>query len=307
MGEQPQHLRIATRGSELALAQAAAVGEALRQCHPELSTELVVMTTRGDREKGPLADVGGKGLFTAELEAALRGGRAHLAVHSAKDLPAAMDEDLVIVAVPPREDARDALVSPGGCAAAELPAGARVGTSSLRRSAQVLAMRPDLTIVPLRGNVPTRVRKVLDLRQLDAAVLAMAGLIRLGAHNAHRANIHPLTLQECTPAAGQGALALQCLAASEAAEIVRAIDDAPSRAALEAERAVLRALGAQCNSCLGVHVAPGQGRWMAMGMAARADGSGMIRLREEAPSAAAAGDALLKALLSNGAQELLAS
>ena len=164
-------LRIGTRGSRLALAQARIAADLLCSCHQGLNVEIVPLATRGDRHRGALAPVGGKGLFTAELEAALREGRLDLAVHSAKDLPAAMADDLVIAAVPPRADVRDVLLSRDGTTVADLPAGAWVGTGSLRRRAQLLDLRGDLEITPLRGNVETRVSKVLSDESPLAAVM----------------------------------------------------------------------------------------------------------------------------------------
>src|ERR1035437_8984860 len=168
---------IGTRKSPLAMAQSQWVADALCTLHPGLRVELVPIVTGGDRYVGPLHEAGGKGLFTAELESALREGTIDLAVHSAKDLPGAVAADLAIVAVPAREDARDALVTVSGATVQSIAAGAVVGTSSPRRGAQVLGMRPDVRIVPLRGNVDTRLRKVLEEAQVDATLLAMAGLL----------------------------------------------------------------------------------------------------------------------------------
>lgn len=342
-------LRIATRSSRLAVRQAELVADAIRRPRGGLTIELLPVATRGDRHAGSLSDLGGKGLFTRELEDALRRGQADLAVHSAKDLPATMAEDFVILACPPREDARDAIVRRAGALPAEsagaclpaagrqvppascsiassarqaapsssgsppaalpcLPAGATVGTSSLRRRAQLLALRPDLGIVPIRGNVDTRVRKALDAGEgtVDAVVLAMAGLRRIGLDSACAGRVHPLSVEEVIPAAGQGILAVQALAArADLAEPLAAADDPPSRQALLAERTVVAALGAHCRSCLAVHVARDGGAWRGWAMAARPDGSGMIRLVARGLTAGDAAAALLRDLLDRGGRDLI--
>ena len=230
----PPVIRIGTRGSLLALAQARLVAAAIERTRPPCRAELVPISTKGDRWAGPLDAAGRKGLFTAELEAALRDGRVQLAVHSAKDLPAQMPADLVLAGAPSREDPRDALVTRCGGGLADLPPGAAVGTGSLRRAAQLKALRPDLKIVPIRGNVETRIRKVLDGKSgqlpfsaaengncpdfpLDAVILAMAGLKRSGLLETHKDRIHPFPVEDFVPAAGQGTLALQCTAADAAA------------------------------------------------------------------------------------------
>jgi hydroxymethylbilane synthase len=300
-------IRIATRGSRLALRQSEIVAGALRAAAGEVGVELAAITTRGDRHRGPLAQVGGKGLFTRELEDALRAGRVQLAVHSAKDLPAAMDEDFAIAAVPPRDDPRDAIVSRHG-GLARLPAGARTGTSSLRRRAQLLAARGDLEVVAVRGNVETRLNKALGEPDegLDAVVLAMAGLKRSGLAERHGRFIHPLSVEDFVPAAGQGILAIQALASDSAtAELVAPLDDLQARGALLAERRLLRELGADCHSCVAIHVAPAESGWVARGMAARPDGADRIRLTRPGGSADEAADALLRALCDGGVAELL--
>jgi hydroxymethylbilane synthase len=283
----------------LAMAQSRMVAEAIRLRCPRLDIELVPVITRGDRMAGRLAKAGGKGLFTAELEAALRAGIIDLAVHSAKDIPTAMAEDLMIVAVPARGDPRDALVSRTGLSLSELPTGARVATGSLRRRAQLLAARGDLAIVPIRGNVDTRVGKVLSPHpprddQLDAVVLAMAGLMRSGLAEKHAGDIRPLDAADFVPAAGQGALAVQVAAANrEIAELVSVIDDADSHQAFLAERQVLRALGADCHSCVAVYIFPQAGVWNGFGMVGNSDGTGMIRAQVVADSAELAAGRLI--------------
>ncbi|HOF18844.1 MAG TPA: hydroxymethylbilane synthase, partial [Phycisphaerae bacterium] len=223
----------------------------------------------------------------------------HLAVHSAKDMPAEMPAGLVIAAVPPRADPRDALVSRDGLEPADLPRGARVGTGSERRRAQLLALRADLEIVSLRGNVETRLAAALD-GELDAVVLAMAGLERVGLAREHAARIHPLDAAAFLPAAGQGALAVQAQAGSPAAALAEAIDHRPSHDALQAERAVLTGLGADCHSCVAVHVARDGDVWRARGLSDAA-GSRIVRAEASGESAGAAGRNLLDALMALGA------
>jgi hydroxymethylbilane synthase len=308
----PPFPRIGTRGSPLAMAQARLVAVAIERACPPCRAALVPITTRGDRTAGPLDAVGGKGLFTAELEAALREGRVHLAVHSAKDLPAQMPADLVLAGVPPREDPRDALVTRHGESLADLPPRAAVGTGSLRRAAQLTTIRADLKIVPLRGNVETRVRKLLEDRSdagggaLEAVVLAMAGLKRSGLLETHRERIHALSIEEFIPAAGQGALALQCAAAGAASRAVaERITDADSLAALRAEREVVRALGADCRSCLAVHIRAESGGWRGLAMVAHPDGSDPLRCAAWEAGPAPAAEALLEALRRGGAPDRL--
>jgi hydroxymethylbilane synthase len=303
-----RNLRIATRGSHLALTQTGQVAEMVRHVYPQIATELVAISTRGDRLSGSLADVGGKGLFTMELEDALRAGSVDMAVHSAKDLPAAMDSDFTIAAVPVRQDARDALASRAG-GLDELPPGAMVGTGSPRRRAQLLALRADLHVVAIRGNVETRLKRAVgEAADMDAVVLAMAGLNRGGLTRSYGQYLHPLEIEQVIPAAGQGLLALQAMAErADIAQLLAAIQDADSRLALHAERAVLRGLGAGCQSCLAIHVSRcGQDEWVGLAMVARLDGSGMVRLSCRLDSADAVGRALLAELTNRGADKLLA-
>jgi len=299
-------LRIATRRSHLAITQSQWVADAIAALPSQPVVELATMRTRGDEHRGPLVGAGGKGLFTRELEAALRGREVQLAVHSAKDMPAEMEADFRIVAVPKREDPRDALA--GRCGElASLPVGAVVGTGSLRRRAQLLDARDDLDVVAVRGNVETRLGKALSAEgEMAATVLAMAGLIRSGLIDEHAELIHPLAAESFVPAAAQGILAVQALAADEQlAELLAPLDDPASRDALEAERFVLRGLRADCHTCLAVHVAPASDGWRGRAMVARPNGSDMIRLAESGPSAAEVAGTLLDSLLSRGARELL--
>lgn len=241
-------LVIGTRGSELALWQSEFVAGALRRFYPGVAVSLKRIETRGDREREtPLPGIGGKGLFTAELEAALAAGAIDLAVHSYKDLPVEVTPAFTIGAVPVRARVYDVLVARGGFDLAGLPAGARVGTSSLRRVAQLRAVRPDLDVVPVRGNVPTRLAKVLRTESdvgYHAVVVAEAGLERLGLL---RASYQRLPFAVMLPAPAQGALAVQCRADDrDVLEMLRPLDDEESRVSVEAERTFLGALEAGC-------------------------------------------------------------
>jgi hydroxymethylbilane synthase len=237
-------LVLGTRPSRLARWQTDFIAAALHAAWPGLQTEIKVYTTRGDRELNrPLPEIGGKGLFTAEIEAALRAGEIDLAVHSFKDLPIAASEGLTIGAVLERADAQDVLVSRHGLPLAELPSNPRIGTSSPRRAAQILASRPDAHILPLRGNVDTRVRKAAT-NDYDAVVLAAAGLARLGLEQ-HITQRLPLDVM--LPAPAQGALAVQCRADDQATlALLRSIHHRLTWSAATAERAFLNGLGGGC-------------------------------------------------------------
>lgn len=242
-------VRIGTRGSRLALAQAEWVRERLEAVRPGLGAELVVIRTSGDRVRDrPLAAIGGKGLFVKEIEEALVAGTIDCAVHSLKDVPGDLAPGLCLAAVPERADARDVVVTnrPGGIRA--LQPGARVGTSSPRRAALLGALWPALHVLDMRGNVDTRLRK-LDSGEVDALVLAAAGLQRLGILPAHAEPCDPI---EFLPAIGQGALALETRA-DEFLALVREIEHAPSRSAADAERAFLCAVGGSCLTPLAAH------------------------------------------------------
>ena len=236
--------RIATRRSPLARAQAALVADLLVAANPGLRVEFVPVVTAGDRDRSkPIEELGERGVFSRGVQAALLDGRADIAVHSYKDLPTAPLAGLCIAAVPVRADPRDALVSRGGEGLAELPGGATIGTGSARRSAQVRAVRPDLRVHPLRGNVGTRVAKVQD-EELDAAVLAVAGLERAGLDDAIAEVLEPPAF---LPAPAQGALAVEVRTDRPDVErLVERINDADSRAAVRAERAFLRDLRGGC-------------------------------------------------------------
>ena len=244
-------LRLATRGSRLALAQSELVAGALRASHPGIEIELVRVRTEGDIDRSsPLTEIGGRGVFVRAVEQALLDGRAELAVHSLKDVPTAALEELTLAAILPRDDARDVLVASGGRRLAELPAGARVGSGSRRRALLLRALRPDIEVAPIRGNVDTRLGKV-ESGEYDAVVLAAAGLARLGRLDEATQLFEPM---EFLPSPGQGALAVQCRSDDAATrELLAGIDDAPTRAAVEAERGVLAELGSGCSVPVGAY------------------------------------------------------
>ena len=239
-------LRIGTRGSALALAQTGHVAEVLEKAGAHV--EIVVVSTPGDRSSAPIAEIG-VGVFTSALRDALAADEIDVAVHSYKDLPTAPDARLVLAAVPPREDPRDALVARDGLTLGELPVGSTVGTGSPRRAAQLEALGLGLTIVPLRGNVDTRIRKVTD-GELDAVVLARAGIARLGRSAEITETLEPIQM---LPAPAQGALAVECRVDDVDTEhlLQSTLDDSSSRAAVTAERAMLAALEAGCSAPVG--------------------------------------------------------
>jgi len=298
-------LRIGTRGSALALAQARSVQAALEGLQPRLRAELRTVKTTGDRFLDrPLALLGGKGLFVKELEEALLAGTVDLAVHSMKDVPAEVAPGLVLGAVLPREDPGDVLVARSRSTLADLPRGARVGTSSLRRSALLRARRPDLEVVPLRGNVDTRLGK-LRSGVVDAVVLAAAGLKRLGLVLAEAVPLDPL---EFLPAIGQGALGIETRA-DEVQRLVAPLDHAVTRAAVEAERAFLRRVGGTCHTPIAAHAIP-EGRHLLLRAAVfSVDGSRLVQGERRGPmdGAAELGEQLAVELLRRGAEELLAA
>ena len=271
-------LRIGTRGSPLALAQADETKGRLLAAHPgweAAAIEIVVIRTSGDRiQDRPLAEAGGKGLFTKELEEALIEGRIDLAVHSMKDMPTLLPAGLVIGALLPREDPRDALIAPTAKRLAELPPGGVVGTASLRRQAQVRFRRPDLRVVPFRGNVETRLRKLGEGRA-DATLLALAGLKRLGLAERAAAIIEP---EEMLPAVAQGAIGLQCRAADAATrERIAALNHAATACCIEAERAMLAVLDGSCRTPIaGLAQRDAAGGIILRGMVLRPDGSEAI-------------------------------
>jgi hydroxymethylbilane synthase len=306
-------LRIATRKSQLALWQAEHVSALLRAAHPGLEIELVPLLTQGDRiQDRSLAAIGGKGLFIKELEVALEDLRADIAVHSMKDVPADLPEGLIIGAVLKRADPRDALVTTSGIARLEdLPRGAVVGTSSLRRQAQIRALRPDLNIQSLRGNVDTRLRK-LDAGQqsaggmrMDAIVLACAGLIRLGLEARITARLDP---KVCLPAVTQGVIGIECRSSdSRTVAYLRPLEDSASRKVMDAERAFAARLGGSCQSPIAAYAQLDADRITLHGLVAEPDGSRLLRdtISGSAENPAALGRQLAERILAAGAGPLL--
>lgn len=301
-----RRLRIATRKSPLARWQANHVADLWRSRFADTDISLVEMSTAGDRlVEGPLQAVGGKGLFIKELEQALLENRADLAVHSLKDVTSAFPEGLLLASVPEREDPRDAWVSPEGAKFLELPLGARVGTSSLRRACLLKAARPDLKVVPLRGNVQTRLRKTEELG-LGGTVLAVAGLVRLGLAG-RITEILPLELS--LPAVGQGALALEARAEDrELLAQARQLEHRATRLAIEAERAFLARLEGGCNVPLGGYAAVQGEELHLQGFVGSPDGTEVLRgdVQGRAAAGPELGRALAEALLLRGAGRLLA-
>ena len=304
------HLRAGTRSSRLAVWQTDLVTTRLRQAWPGLSVERVLITTLGDRIPDvPLPRLGGKGVFTRELEDALRAGTIDLAVHSLKDLPTAVPDGLAIGAILEREDPRDALVAASPVTIDTLPAGARVGTSSVRRRAQLLARRPDLDVRDLRGNVPTRVDRVLA-GDLDAAILAVAGLTRLGL-TAHIAEVLGTDLM--LPAPGQGALAVQVRVDDErTGSLIALLDDGNTRLATTAERSLLAELEGGCQAPVGALATfTSSGIMRLEGLVIDLDGRDALRHMVEAPvtdraAASALGQAVAAGLRAGGAPAILA-
>ncbi len=285
--------------------------EHVRQClaglHPECPVDILGMTTRGDQILDrPLAEIGGKGLFIKELEIAMQEGRADLAVHSMKDVPMEMPEGFVLAAIPVRENPCDAFVSNRYDGLEALPPGAVVGTSSLRREATLRATYPQLTIVPLRGNLDTRLRK-LDEGQFDAIILAAAGLIRLGLGERIRAVLTP---EQSLPAPGQGALGIEISAGrADVAALVALLADVPTTHCVRAERAFSRALGGSCQVPLGGYaVLDGDQLWL-RGFVATPDGQQMVRgeIRGNAVDDEALGRQLAQQLRAQGADAILAA
>jgi hydroxymethylbilane synthase len=264
-------LRLATRSSKLALTQARAVARALAAMDADLHIEELHVVTSGDRfQDQPLQELGGKGLFVKEIEQALLDGRADLAVHSMKDVPAELAPGLELGCIPEREDARDALVSRSGARLAELRAGARLGTSSLRRRTMVLAARPELEVVPLRGNVDTRLRKVRE-GVVEATVLALAGLRRMALQAEATEILDPGLM---VPAVGQGALGIECRRDDgEVAALLERFEHPPTRTAVTAERAFLAAVEGSCRLPVAAYaVRDGDELWL-RAMVAEQDGS----------------------------------
>ncbi len=307
---------IGTRGSPLARWQADHIGATLAQAHPTLAVEQRIIVTEGDRfQSGPLVQIGGKGVWVKEIEAALLAGEIDLAVHSLKDVPADLAPGLVLTAFPQRADARDALIVRDGVGRAgpgldRLPTGARVGTSSPRRLCQLMAARPDLRVEVLRGNVDTRLRKVSE-GVVDAAVLACAGLDRLG----HAASIaERLSIEIMLPAIGQGALAIETrIDDDRVRSLCKILSDPSAEITVAAERTLLERLGGSCRTPLAGHArllrdGPGPGVLYLGGLVGRPDGTETIRDAVQGPpeEAASLGAELARRLLARGAARILA-
>jgi len=298
-------LKIATRKSQLALWQAEYVASMLTHAHPGLQVELVKMTTQGDKILDtPLAKVGGKGLFVKELEQGLLQGDADIAVHSMKDVPVELPDGLHLPVICPREDPRDAFVSNTYTALAALPEGARVGTSSLRRQCQIRALRPDLEILDLRGNVNTRLQK-LDDGNYDAIILAAAGLIRLGFQDRIREALAP---EVSLPAIGQGAVGIECRADDpQVNELLAPLHDRRTATRVQAERAMNHRLQGGCQVPIAGFAMIEHGVLLLRGLVGEPDGSQIIRGEIAGPpeNAEELGVVLAEDLLSRGADRIL--
>jgi len=299
-------LRLGTRGSLLARAQSQHVAARLMQQYPRVHVELVIVTTTGDRvQDQPLHELGGKGVFTKELEQALLDGRIDFAVHSYKDVPVTMplvdQGNLIVAAVPKREVALDAIVSTKARSIKELPRGAKVGTSSLRRRAQVLELRPDVIVEDIRGNIDTRIRKTLA-GEFDATILATAGLKRAGLFDPRVMQ----TLTEFLPAAGQAALAIQCRRDDACTrELLATLNHANSAIAVEIERAVVARLNGDCHSPIAAHATiAGEQASLDVAVAARDGRPPIIRVHRDGMIGQIV-DETIKQLLDLGADKLL--
>ncbi len=304
VGRRSSVVVIGTRASKLALVQTSLIHTVLAQIYPDLQVTIEHITTKGDTvQDRPLSAIGDKGLFVAEIEQALRAGRIDLAVHSAKDLPSVLPGDMLLAAFPLRADPRDALIARDGRRLAELPDGAQVGTTSLRRACQLRALRPDLRIESLRGNVDTRLRK-LDEGQYDAIVLAAAGLHRLNLGARISEYLDPALM---LPAGAQGALGLEVRAGDHAsATLVAPLDDPATRTAVLAERALLARIGGGCQTPIGAYSWLSGDTLTIAGMIGAGDGR-LVRAERSGPAGdpVALGVALADELLANGGQALL--
>ncbi|MCG6967926.1 MAG: hydroxymethylbilane synthase [Chromatiaceae bacterium] len=300
-----QTIRIATRKSPLAMWQAEHVADALRRAHPGLGVEILGMSTQGDKILDtPLAKIGGKGLFVKELEQQMLDGAADIAVHSMKDVPVDLPEGLHLAVILAREDPRDAFVSNHHASLVALPEGARVGTSSLRRQCQLADRRPDLEIIPLRGNVNTRLRK-LDDGEYDAIILASAGLLRLGFAERIRSFI---STDDSLPAIGQGAIGIECRADDRRVNtLLQPLHHAPTAACVHAERAMNRRLEGGCQVPIGGHATLDMGELHLRGLVGTVDGSEIVRgeIRGPEGDGEKLGNTLAEELLEHGAAHIL--
>jgi len=302
----PAAIKMGTRGSALALAQARWVAAQISGRYPDQRVELIIIKTTGDKLHDiPLAQVGGKGLFIKEIEEALLAGEVDLAVHSLKDMPALIPQGLMLGAVPQREDGRDALISERYASLAEIPAGGRLGTGSLRRRAQLLHLRPDLEVVALRGNVDTRLKKMATLG-LDGLILAAAGLNRLGLTQVKR-TILPET--EMLPAVGQGALGLEVRTGdNRLRELIGFLEHPPTRVAVTAERAFLARLEGGCVVPVAAHGRVEGDSLLLTALISDPDGQRLLRdsIKGSWEDAAFMGGHLADRLLDRGGREILA-
>jgi len=298
-----QKLVIATRESPLALWQANFVKAQLETHHDGLRVELLAMRTQGDRWlQSPLSEVGGKGLFIKELEQALVDGRADIAVHSMKDVPAILEAPFALPVIGFRDDVRDALVTADGRGLADIANGARIGSASLRRQSQLRARRPDLRVEPIRGNVGTRLGK-LESGQYDALLLASAGLKRL---NMVERIAEYLEVEDSLPAAGQGALGIECLVAAENVQaLIAPLNDPRVSACVSAERHVSAGLGADCSAPLGAHAVLAGSTLHLRAVLATPDGSRLLRAAATGTDSREVAAEVVAALLAQGAAELL--
>ncbi len=298
-------LRIATRASELALWQSRHVAASLEAAWPGLITALVPLTTTGDRILDrPLALIGGKGLFIKELEVAMLEGQADIAVHSMKDVPGELPDELHIAVILKREDPRDVLLTKHGRALLDLPPACRVGTSSLRRRSQLLALRPDLELLDLRGNVPTRLGR-LERGDYDAIVLAAAGLKRLGLYGD---GAFVLSAEHMLPAVGQGAIGIECRRGDKDIEtLIAPLHDEVTALCVRAERAMNARLGGSCTVPVAGHAQIDSGVLNLRGLVAAVDGEDIVRQTASGPTTDAEriGDELGQALLAAGADRIL--
>lgn len=296
-------LTFATRPSKLARWQTQWVIRVLKEIHPDLECEEKIITTQGDRTLDkPLPEIGGKGLFTQELESELLNGAVHCAVHSLKDLPVENPTGLTVGCIPARAEVRDALISARGYTVATLPENASVGTSSLRRAAQVLSLRPDIKTQSLRGNVDTRLRKALD-GQYDAIILAGAGLTRLGLES-HVTEW--LSLDVMLPAPGQGALAVQCRADDATTlGLLARLDDQSTRKSVTAERAFLSGLGGGCAVPVAAYATTREGKIALIGLVISEDGKKVVKVTGQGTDAPALGNELAQEAIQQGADEIL--
>ncbi len=296
-------VRIATRSSALALWQANFIKGEIERAHPNVRVELVPMTTTGDKWlSSPLSEIGGKGLFVKELEIAMAEDRADIAVHSMKDVPAALPDGFVMPVIAFRADVRDALVTSAAESIESLPRGARIGSSSLRRRSQLLARRPDLSVLPVRGNVNTRLGK-LDAGEFDALLLACAGLERLDMHARITMRID---VAVSLPAAGQGALGIECRGdRADLLQLLAPLADPVVAACVTAERAVSGALGADCSLPIAAYARTDGVRLTLDALIADADGTRVLRTRVEGTDSHALGRLAASKLEEQGAEEIL--